>query len=182
MRKVAVDAADRLNYYQQRTILFVDEIHRFNKAQQDVLLPFVEDGTLLLIGATTENPLYELNNALLSRMKLYVLEALDANSLREILRQSLQDRERGLGNMQIDLDEESTAMIVQASQGDARMALNILDTLVSSYSGKEGLEIRADLVRKVTGRLILKYDRNGDYHYDTISAFEALTLMPPFTG
>ncbi len=171
MRKVAADAADRLKYYGQQTILFVDEIHRFNKSQQDILLPFVEDGTLILIGATTENPLYELNNALLSRMKLYILEALDEKSLILILKNALQDPERGLGKLSVTFDEESLAMIVQASQGDARTALNILDTIVNSYGGAPDFFITPELVKKVTGKLVLKYDRSGDYHYDTISAF-----------
>ncbi|MEA1961875.1 MAG: replication-associated recombination protein A [Bacillota bacterium] len=171
IRKIAADAADRLNFYQQRTILFVDEIHRFNKGQQDVLLPFVEDGTLILIGATTENPLYELNNALLSRMKLYVMEPLNMQSLQTIIQHALNNKERGLGNQVIDINQESIDVIVQAAQGDARMALNIVDTLVNSYGEKEGLKITTDLVQKVTGKLLLKYDRAGDSHYDTISAF-----------
>lgn len=172
IRKIAADALDRLNYYQQRTILFVDEIHRFNKAQQDVLLPYVEDGTLVLIGATTENPLYEMNNALLSRMKLYIMEALDESSLRKILERAVSDPDRGLGRQKVSIDEQSLKMIIQAAQGDARMALNILDTLNNSYADQEGrLKINTAMVEKVTGRLILKYDRSGDYHYDTISAF-----------
>lgn len=172
IRKIAADAADRLNYYQQRTILFVDEIHRFNKSQQDVLLPYVEDGTLTLIGATTENPLYEMNGALLSRMKLYVMEPLDEPDLHRILVRALQDPDRGLGNYDISWDERSLSMIIQFSQGDARMALNILDTLFHSYADKEGsLTITPERVERVTGGLVLKYDRDGNYHYDTISAF-----------
>jgi len=99
IRKAAADAEDRLKYYQQRTILFVDEIHRFNKSQQDVLLPFVEEGVLILIGATTENPLYEINNALLSRVKLYILEALEAGDIKAIVQQAIADHERGLGQV-----------------------------------------------------------------------------------
>ncbi|MDD4171544.1 MAG: replication-associated recombination protein A [Syntrophomonas sp.] len=172
IRKVAVDARDRLKFYQQQTILFVDEIHRFNKGQQDVLLPFVEDGTLILVGATTENPLYELNTALLSRMKLYILEALDAPAIARIITAALRDKERGLGNLDISINEASMAILVQASQGDARMALNILDTINNSYvNPNEHLDITAELVKKVTGKLMVKYDRSGDYHYDTISAF-----------
>ena len=172
IRKVAVDAQDRLKYYQQQTILFVDEIHRFNKSQQDVLLPFVEDGTLILVGATTENPLYELNTALLSRMKLYILEALRPENIEQIITNALQDRERGLGNLDITLNEAGMPFLIQASQGDARMALNILDTISNSYiSSGEHLEITLELIKKVTGKLIIKYDRSGDYHYDTISAF-----------
>ncbi len=172
IRKIAADAADRLKYYQQKTIIFVDEIHRFNKAQQDVLLPYVEDGTLILIGATTENPLHEMNNALLSRMKLYLMDALDAGCLRHIIEQALADPERGLGKYDISIDEEAMPMIIQAAQGDARTALNILETLYNSYGGKDAsLSVTPELLQKVTGPLIIKYDRNGDYHYDTISAF-----------
>ena len=172
IRKVAVAAQDCLKFYQQQTILFVDEIHRFNKGQQDVLLPFVEDGTLILVGATTENPLYELNTALLSRMKLYILEALEAPAITQIITVALRDRERGLGNLDISINEESMAILIQASQGDARMALNILDTINNSYvNPNEHLDITAELVKKVTGKLMVKYDRSGDYHYDTISAF-----------
>jgi len=172
IRKVASDAQDRLKYYQKQTILFVDEIHRFNKSQQDVLLPFVEDGTLILVGATTENPLYELNNALLSRMKLYVMESLRPESIGQIITNALQDKDRGLGKMDISLDEVGMQVLIQASQGDARMALNILETINNSYTiPGEHLDINVDLIKKVTGKLILKYDRSGDYHYDTISAF-----------
>jgi putative ATPase len=172
IRKVAAAAEDRRKYYLQQTILFVDEIHRFNKGQQDVLLPFVEDGTLILIGATTENPLYELNNALLSRMKLYILEALGTNDIRQIINHALKDKEKGLGGLDIKIDEESMAILIQASQGDARTALNILDTLNNSYTSSDGhLNVTAELIKKVTGKLIVKYDRSGDYHYDTISAF-----------
>ena len=127
---------------------------------------------MILIGATTENPLYEMNNALLSRMKLYIMEALNADNLRRIVEKALADPERGLGKHNTSIDEHSMAMIVQAAQGDARTALNILDTLHNSYSSKDGsLRITPELLEKVTGRLILKYDRSRDYHYDTVSAF-----------
>ncbi len=172
IRKIARDAAERHKFYQQNTILFVDEIHRFNKSQQDVLLPFVEDGTLTLVGATTENPLYELNTALLSRLKLYILEALDAQAVTAIINHALQDRERGLGELNLAIEEEALRILVQAAQGDARMALNILDALHNSFgSAHQPLQITKAMVLKVTGKLILKYDRSGDYHYDTISAF-----------
>lgn len=172
IRKAAAAAEDRLKYYQQRTILFVDEIHRFNKSQQDVLLPFVEDGTLILVGATTENPLYELNTALLSRMKLYILEALRPENIVQIIGAALKDKERGLGSLDINIDAAAMPILIQASQGDARTALNILDTITNSYTTPgEHLEITAELITKVTGKLIIKYDRSGDYHYDTISAF-----------
>jgi len=171
IRKTAADAADRLKYYQQKTILFIDEIHRLNKGQQDVLLPFVEEGTLLLIGATTENPLYEINNALLSRVKLYILEALEAEDIKAIIKQALSDSERGLGNYNVNFAGNSLEILAAACKGDARMALNILETLVNSFQENGSLTINNDLLQKVIGQPLLKYDRNGDYHYDTISAF-----------
>ncbi|NLP25370.1 MAG: replication-associated recombination protein A [Syntrophomonadaceae bacterium] len=171
IRKAAAEAGDRLKYYQQRTILFVDEIHRFNKSQQDVLLPFVEEGTLILVGATTENPLYEINNALLSRVKLYILEALEAEDIKTIVEQAVADPERGLGQLDITFSPESLDLLTAASKGDARMALNILETLVNSFQENGALQVDAELIRKVIGQPILKYDRSGDYHYDTISAF-----------
>ncbi len=172
IRKIAADAAQRLKYYQQKTILFVDEIHRFNKSQQDVLLPFVEDGTLVLIGATTENPLYELNNALLSRIKLYILEPLQESHLARIINDALQDGENGLGSYQISLDDQAVPAIASACKGDARMALNIIETAANSYLQEDGtLFIDLDLLQKILSRPLLKYDRRGDGHYDSISAF-----------
>ncbi len=172
IRKMAADAGERLKYYQQKTILFVDEIHRFNKSQQDVLLPFVEDGTLTLIGATTENPLHELNSALLSRMKVYMVHPLDKVALARIIKRVLEDKERGLGNLQVIFADDSLNRLIQAAQGDARMALNILDTLSSSYTDSQGkLLVTPEMLEKVTGKLIIKFDRNGDWHYDAISAF-----------
>lgn len=172
IRKIARDAGERHKFYQQPTILFVDEIHRFNKSQQDVLLPFVEDGTLTLVGATTENPLYELNTALLSRLKLYILEALDAEAIAAIVEHALQDQKRGLGGLGITIENEARRYLVLAAQGDARMALNILDAIHNSFgSTAQSLQITTVMVQQVSGKLILKYDRSGDYHYDTISAF-----------
>ena len=171
IRKVAADAAERLKYYQQKTILFIDEIHRLNKSQQDVLLPFVEEGTLLLIGATTENPLYEINNALLSRVKLYILEELDTEDIKTIIKQALADRERGLGEYRISFTGNALDILAAASKGDARIALNILETLVNSFQEDGALTIDQELIERIIGQPILKYDRDGDYHYDTISAF-----------
>ncbi len=172
IRKIAADASQRLKYYQQKTILFVDEIHRFNKSQQDVLLPFVEDATLLLIGATTENPLFELNNALLSRIKLYILEPLQDKHLTTIINTALKDRDRGLGSLNVSIDEEAIDALAAACKGDARMALNILETAVKSNKHDEGnLVIDVDLLQKLLTRPMIKYDRKGDSHYDSISAF-----------
>jgi len=172
IRKIAHDAAERLKFYRQKTILFVDEIHRFNKSQQDVLLPFVEDGTLILAGATTENPLYELNNALLSRIKIYILESLNDENIIAVVNRALQDKETGLGMMNITISPEGMQIIIKAAKGDARMALNIIDTIVNSFrDGEQPFVISAELLQKVVGRPMVKYDRTGDYHYDTISAF-----------
>ncbi len=172
IRKIAADASQKLKYYQQKTILFVDEIHRFNKSQQDVLLPFVEDGTLLLIGATTENPLFELNNALLSRIKLYILEPLEEKHLTTIINNTLTDREHGLGNLKISINNDSIEAVAAACKGDARMALNILETAVNSFLSEDGtLVIDLDLLQKILSRPMVKYDRQGDSHYDSISAF-----------
>ncbi len=172
IKKMAADAGERQRYYQRGTILFVDEIHRFNKAQQDVLLPFVEDGTLLLIGATTENPLYELNNALLSRMKIYILNPLEEEDINNIVKNALTDKDRGLGNKKINIDEESLHIINQHAKGDARIALNLLETVVNSFTKeKVTLNINATLLVKVLDKPIYKYDATGDYHYDTISAY-----------
>ncbi|HWQ76050.1 MAG TPA: replication-associated recombination protein A [Syntrophomonas sp.] len=172
IRKMAADAGDRRKYYQQKTILFVDEIHRFNKSQQDVLLPFVEDGTLTLIGATTENPLHELNSALLSRMKVYMVHPLNRAALIRIVDRVLQDEQKGLGKLEVSFADGSLDLLIQAAQGDARMLLNILDTLSGSYSDpQERLLITPALLEQVCGKLIIKYDRSGDGHYDTISAF-----------
>ncbi len=172
IKKVASAAADRMTYHHVRTVLFVDEIHRFNKSQQDVLLPFVEDGTLTLIGATTENPLYELNNALLSRMKIYLLEALSEEDLAQLIRRAVSDAERGLGQYAIEIKEESLDWMARACKGDARMALNILETTVNVFMDPDALTvIDIDKLQKVLARPLIKYDRSGDYHYDTISAF-----------
>ena len=171
IRKVAADAVQRFKYYQQRTLLFVDEIHRFNKSQQDVLLPFVEDGTLILVGATTENPLYELNNALLSRLKLYVLEALSSENIATIINYALLDKERGLGRSNISIAPAALEQIISTCKGDARMALNIIETAINSFAEQDTLLIDEEIITRVIGRPMVKYDKSGDYHYDTVSAF-----------
>lgn len=171
IRKIAADASQRLKYYGQKTILFVDEIHRFNKSQQDVLLPFVEDGTLLLIGSTTENPLYELNNSLLSRAKLYILNSLEETDITRIIREAIHDAERGLGNFHIEIDNEGLEFIAVNSKGDARMALNILEATVNSFMQDNRLVINQTLLERIVDRPLIKYDKTGDRHYDSISAF-----------
>jgi len=172
IRKVAAHALDTQRYYQQKTILFIDEIHRFNKNQQDVLLPYIEDGTLVLIGATTENPLYELNTALVSRVKIYTLKALGTKDLAHIINKALKDKTRGYGNYSITIDDESVALIAQICKGDARAALNILESIVNTYY-KDAVElhITPHMIRTVNNKVLVRYDKKGDYHYDIISAF-----------
>ena len=173
LRRAAAEAQERLGMHSQRTVLFVDEIHRFNKAQQDVILPYVENGTLVLIGATTENPSFEVVSPLLSRSRVFALEPLTEGQVGSILRKALRDREHGLGGRRIEVDEEAMDALMTLSGGDARVALNALD-LASS-----GVESGADGVRRVSvsnvedamQRRALLYDKAGDQHYDTISAF-----------
>ncbi|MGQ9455812.1 MAG: replication-associated recombination protein A [Armatimonadota bacterium] len=158
----------------RRTILFVDEIHRFNKAQQDALLPHVEDGTVILIGATTENPYFEVNSPLISRSRIYVLEPLADEHIRTIIHKALTDEERGLGKMKIELDPDALEHIVDTAQGDARSALTALEIAANATKPDPNtgtrritLAIAEDAVQK----RVLRYDKNGDSHYDTISAY-----------
>ena len=148
------------------TVLFLDEVHRFNKSQQDAFLPFVEDGTLTFIGATTENPSFELNNALLSRARVYVLKVLDEDALRAILERALADEDRGLGN-RLQADEEALSLIATAADGDARRALNLLE-LAADLS--DGNDISLAVVREVVAGGRRRFDKQGEYFYDQISA------------
>jgi len=169
LRKVIAEARDRRKLYSQRTILFVDEIHRFNKAQQDAFLPVVEDGTIILVGATTENPYFEINAPLISRSRLIVLKPLTPDQLEVILDRALADEERGVGIFALTLAKEARAHIVQFSDGDARMALNALEE-AAKIAGKSGA-ITLDIAEQAFQRRALRYDKDGDQHYDIISAF-----------
>lgn len=169
LRKVIAEARDRRQLYGQRTILFVDEIHRFNKAQQDAFLPVVEDGTLILVGATTENPYFEINAPLISRSRLIVLKPLTPEQLTVILDRALADAERGVGQFVLTLAEEARAHIIQFSDGDARMALNALEE-AGKIAGKGGT-ITLEVAEQAFQRRALRYDKDGDQHYDIISAF-----------
>jgi putative ATPase len=151
----------------KRTILFIDEIHRFNKAQQDVILPYVEDGTVTLIGATTENPSFEVNAALLSRARVYVLHALSDDAVRTIVQRALADPERGLGGRDVTVEPEALDRIVELADGDARVALTTLE--LAAAAGP--VPITAALVSEVVQRRAPRYDKGGDQHYDIISAF-----------
>ena len=170
----AVQAAqDRMGQYGKRTILFVDEIHRFNKAQQDYLLPYVEDGTLTLIGATTENPYFEVNGALISRSIIFELKPLEQADIEELLRRAVTDRERGLGSYNVVLDDDARAFLADVSGGDAREALNAIELgVLTTEPGTDGrihidLKTASDCIQK----RVVRYDKDGDQHYDTISAF-----------
>lgn len=169
LRTIIEDVRKRVRSLQQRTILFLDEIHRFNKSQQDVLLPCVEDGTIILIGATTENPFFEVNRPLLSRLRLITLEALTPKAIGQILRRAITDEEVGLGKRHLQVTDEVLEDVGIFVNGDGRMALNILEQAAAMVPD-EGM-ITIEVLEKVVGRRIYTYDKKGDSHYDTISAF-----------
>ncbi len=173
VRKAIDRASERKKAYGQKTILFVDEIHRFNKAQQDAFLPHVENGTIVLIGATTENPYFEVNSPLISRLRIFKLEPLTEEHIREIVRSALSDAERGLGSMKIDLLPEALEHIVFVAGGDARSALNALEMAVmTTPPDEEGTRrITVDIAEDALQQRVLNYDKDGDNHFDTISAF-----------
>src|SRR5215204_841583 len=171
LRAAIKDAGDRLGMHGQRTVLFIDEIHRFNKSQQDAILPFVEDGTVILIGATTENPSFEVNAPLLSRSRVITLRALHDNDVKTLVSRALADRERGLGLEEITITDEALGLLANMANGDARFALNTLEFASSGVSGVgETREIDAALVREAAQRRAATYDKSGDDHYDAISA------------
>ena len=169
LRTIIEDARKRVRSLQQRTILFLDEIHRFNKSQQDVLLPCVEDGTIILIGATTENPFFEVNRPLLSRLRLITLETLTPKAIGQILRRAITDEEVGLGKRHLQVTDEVLEDVGIFVNGDGRMALNILEQAAAMVPDEGTITI--EVLEKVVGRRIYTYDKKGDSHYDTISAF-----------
>jgi putative ATPase len=167
----AVDEARTHKARGQRTILFVDEIHRFNKAQQDALLPHVEQGTVTLIGATTENPSFAVNAALLSRARVFRLEPLPVDALITLLERALHDEERGLGKLHIELEPEALAALARASDGDARRALDALDTAVRHAAQQKLTRLRLADLAELVGRRELQHDKSGEAHYNVVSAF-----------
>jgi putative ATPase len=173
IRETASEARNYLLNPKGRIILFFDEIHRLNKGQQDVLLPYVEDGSIILIGATTENPYFEVNKALLSRSTVFRFEPLDEHDLTELIKRTLDDEERGLGAYKIHITDEALAHIVTLSEGDARVALNALELAVlTTEAGPDGiLKIDLDVAQECIQQKALKYDKDGDNHYDIVSAF-----------
>jgi putative ATPase len=153
------------------TVLFLDEVHRFNKAQQDTFLPYVEDGTLIFVGATTENPSFEVNNALLSRARVYVLKSLEAADLAKVLDRALADPERGLGQLALHIDTDARELLLAAADGDARRMLNLLETAADLSTPQErGRRLDADTVRAVIGSTYVRFDKGGENFYDQISA------------
>ena len=173
MEDVIGAAKDRMGMYGRKTILFIDEIHRFNKGQQDYLLPFVEDGTVILIGATTENPYFEVNGALISRSIIFELKALEPADVRELLIRAATDRERGLGALRVELHDDALDFLSDISGGDARSALNALElgALSTAPSDDGKIHITLQVAQDCIQKRVVRYDKTGDNHYDTISAF-----------
>ena len=171
IREVLAAAKNRLATEERRTVLFLDEIHRFAKNQQDALLPGVEDGTLILIGATTENPFFEVNSPLMSRMTLFRLESLGADQVSELAQRALADTERGLGDLEMKIDDEALKELGNRTGGDARQALNALEVAALLASGDKRETISLEDVAEALQRRIVRYDKVGDQHYDVISAF-----------
>ena len=173
MEEIVKNAKDSIGMYGQKTILFVDEIHRFNKSQQDYLLPFVEDGTITLIGATTENPYFEVNNALLSRSRIFELKPLEKQDIRELVMRAVYDTEKGMGTYGADITDEAADFLADVANGDARAALNAVELgiLTTDKSDDGKIHIAIDVAAECIQKRVVRYDHDGDNHYDTISAF-----------
>ncbi len=163
--RAVVERAEEASRLGQKTILFIDEIHRWNKSQQDALLPQIENGVLILIGATTENPSFEIVNALLSRCRVFVLNKLSPQQIEKIILKAIKDKERGLGMIQIKIDKTATALLARMSDGDARVALNVLE-----YASGLSKKINRQTIKEAFQKSYLKYDKNGEEHYNIISA------------
>lgn len=173
MEEVVEKAKQTLGMYGKKTILFIDEIHRFNKGQQDYLLPFVEDGTLVLIGATTENPYFEVNGALLSRSAIFELRPLTQDDIKELIKRAITDRDRGLGGFDADITEEALEFLADLSGGDARKALNAIElgVMTTERSDDGKIHVTLEVAEECIQKRAVLFDKNGDNHYDTISAF-----------
>lgn len=173
MEEVVAKAKELQGMYGKRTILFIDEIHRFNKSQQDYLLPFVEDGTLVLIGATTENPYFEVNGALISRSIIFELKPIPAEAIKNLLKKAVYDMDRGMGSYDAVIDEEALDFLADISGGDARHALNAIELgIMTTNRSEDGkIHISLDVAQECIQKRAVRYDKNGDNHYDTISAF-----------
>lgn len=161
------EAIEQAKQHQGKTVLFVDEVHRFNKSQQDAFLPYIEDGTILFVGATTENPSFELNNALLSRTRTYVLKPISTDEIQKVLNRALEDKDDGLGNLDLSIDEDACQMLVNAADGDARRALTYLEIISDLVESKN---IDAQLVAEIVAQGLRRFDKKGDVFYEQISA------------
>ncbi|MCQ2513188.1 MAG: replication-associated recombination protein A, partial [Lachnospiraceae bacterium] len=172
MVAIVEEAKITLGAYGRKTILFIDEIHRFNKAQQDYLLPYVEDGTIILIGATTENPYFEVNSALISRSMIFELKPLNVDDIKSIIHTALTDKERGMGMYHAEITPDALDFISDFAGGDARVALNAIELAVLTTPPEDGvITITSAVIEQCVQRKNVRYDKNGDNHYDTISAF-----------
>ena len=173
MEEVVRQAKDTLGMYQQKTILFVDEIHRFNKGQQDYLLPFVEDGTLVLIGATTENPYFEVNGALISRSSIFELQPLSKEDIKILIRRAVYDTEKGMGSYGAEINDDALEFLADLAGGDARSALNAVELgVLTTERAQDGkIHLTLDVVSECIQKRVVRYDKTGDNHHDTISAF-----------
>ena len=173
MEEVVKSAKDSMGMYGKRTILFVDEIHRFNKGQQDYLLPFVEDGTLILVGATTENPYFEVNGALISRSIVFELKPLAKDDIKILIERAVYDKERGMGEYNAVIDADAEEFLADIADGDARAALNAVELgVLTTERGSDGkIHITLDVAAECIQKRAVRYDKTGDNHYDTISAF-----------
>ena len=173
LRAVIKKGENNIKLYNQRTILFIDEIHRFNKSQQDALLPSVEEGIIIMIGATTENPYFEVNSPLLSRSRVFKLEPLEKEDIKKIIKQALKDKKNGLGDYKININEKAIDFLADKANGDARVALNGLEIAVfSTPTDKESkIDLDQEIIAESLQEKIVKYDKDGDRHYDVISAF-----------
>lgn len=173
MEEVIKKAKDTQGMYGKKTILFIDEIHRFNKGQQDYLLPFVEDGTIILIGATTENPYFEVNSALISRSIIFELKPLSKEDIKELLNRAVYDREKGMGAYEAVIDEEALEFLADIAGGDARHALNAIELgIMTTQRSEDGkIHVTLSVAQECIQKRAVRYDKTGDNHYDTISAF-----------
>ncbi|HHV94947.1 MAG TPA: replication-associated recombination protein A [Clostridiaceae bacterium] len=173
IKKIVEDTKNHFLNPKGKTVLFIDEIHRFNKAQQDALLPYVEDGTIVLIGATTENPFFEVNKALISRSSVFMLKPLSESDIRKIIMNALNDKERGLGSYDLEIEEQAISYLANISNGDARVALNALELAVitSDIAEDSKIHITVDVIKDCVQKRPIVFDKAGDSHYDNISAF-----------
>lgn len=173
MEGVVEKAKNTQGMYGKRTILFIDEIHRFNKGQQDYLLPFVEDGTVILIGATTENPYFEVNGALISRSVIFELKPLEKEDIKTLLKKAVYDKDKGMGAYDAEIDEDALDFLAELSGGDARHALNAIELgIMTTERGSDGkIRITVEVAQECIQKRVMRYDKDGDNHYDTVSAF-----------